>query len=80
MNNTPIREINFHAISRKNALIQNGLLYGGISYFEDLSNYSEKDILKFPNIGAMCINAIKDTMEKNNLNFKEICPHCGKEK
>ena len=80
MNHTSIREIKFHSISKKNVRIQNGLLSGGISYFENLSNYSERDILKFPNIGAMCINAIKDTMKKNNLNFKEICPHCGKEK
>lgn len=80
MSHIPIRKIKFHNISRKNVRIQNGLLSGGISYFGDLVNYSEKDILEFPNIGVMCINAIKDTMKKNNLNFiKEICPHCGKE-
>tara|TARA_R100001244_G_scaffold35199_1_gene32311 strand:+ start:369 stop:611 length:243 start_codon:yes stop_codon:yes gene_type:complete len=80
MSHIPIRKIKFHNISRKNVLIQNGLLSGGIDYFENLANYSEKDILGFPHIGAMCINAIKDTMKKNNLNFKNICPHCGKEK
>tara|TARA_R100001460_G_scaffold105905_1_gene152930 strand:- start:46 stop:288 length:243 start_codon:yes stop_codon:yes gene_type:complete len=80
MNHTPIRQINFHAISKKNVLIQNALISNGIINFEDLVNYSEKDVFKFPYIGVMCINAIKETMKKNKLNFKATCSLCGKEK
>jgi DNA-directed RNA polymerase alpha subunit len=80
MNHTPIRKIKFHSISKKNVLIQNALLSNGIIYFEDLVNYAEKDVLKFSYIGVMCINAIKETMKKNKLNFKSTCSLCGKER
>ncbi|KKI90147.1 hypothetical protein WQ54_23935 [Bacillus sp. SA1-12] len=57
-------------LSKLSSPARNALIHEGITTLEKLSDYSEKEILKFHGIGPASIPTLKASLEEKGLSFK----------
>lgn len=64
------RKPNSGFLSRLSSPARNALIHEGITTLEQLSNFSEKEILKFHGIGPASLPTLKASLEEKGLSFK----------
>ncbi|WP_299088811.1 RNA polymerase alpha subunit C-terminal domain-containing protein [uncultured Metabacillus sp.] len=57
-------------LSKLSSPARNALIHEGITTLEKLSDYSEKEILKFHGIGPASLPTLKASLEEKELSFK----------
>ncbi|MBC5638066.1 hypothetical protein H8S33_14810 [Ornithinibacillus sp. BX22] len=58
-------------LSKLSSPARNALIHEGIQTLEELSSYTEKEILKFHGIGPASIPVLKASLEEEGLSFKD---------
>lgn len=58
-------------LSKLSSPARNALIHEGINTVEELSKYSEKEILKLHGIGPASLPTMRTSLEENGLSFKE---------
>jgi DNA-directed RNA polymerase alpha subunit len=58
-------------LSKLSSPARNALVHEGIKTLQELSNYTEKEILKFHGIGPASLPIMRASLEEEGLSFKE---------
>ncbi|MGN7401753.1 RNA polymerase alpha subunit C-terminal domain-containing protein [Cytobacillus praedii] len=58
-------------LSKLSSPARNALIHKGIDTLQELSNYTEKEILKLHGIGPASLPILRSSLQKEGLSFKE---------